>query len=284
MKKYLFIAYSLFVLLHGTYAQNTFPSSGNVGIGTSTPSAAWFSDQYLEINGIRPTLSLNSTGGISTIQWLGSNNSQLALNYYGNSENGLGLYSYTASKEIFMILGNGNVGIGVSNPAATLQVVRGTAPGGTAVFHGSQRTSHFSYSTDEHTYIRGGKTDSNVFINDDGGSVGIGTNDPGTAKLAVSGTIASTEVKVEINPGQGPDYVFEDNYELISLDETKAYISENKHLPEIASAATMEKEGIELGDMNMKLLKKIEELTLYLIDQDEQIQELKRGLAELKKN
>ena len=70
-----------------------------------------------------------------------------------------------------------------------------------------------------------------------------------------------------------PDYVFEPDYKLPSLNELKAYVEKNHHLPEIPPAKEMEKDGIKLGDMNMKLLKKIEELTLYLIEQDRQYEE-----------
>lgn len=67
---------------------------------------------------------------------------------------------------------------------------------------------------------------------------------------------------------------WKEDYELRTLSETKKYIQENKHLPEIPSAAEIGENGIDLGDMNMRLLKKIEELTLHLIEQNEQIKEL----------
>lgn len=105
------------------------------------------------------------------------------------------------------------------------------------------------------------------------GSLGIGT-EPGNAKLAVDGKIASSEVVVEISPGQGPDYVFESDYELRSLAETKEFIQENKHLPEIPPAREMEANGIGVADMNMRLLKKIEELTLYQIELLEKVETL----------
>ncbi|MFT7265136.1 MAG: hypothetical protein ACI9A2_003220 [Halioglobus sp.] len=79
----------------------------------------------------------------------------------------------------------GNVGIGLA-PAGSLDVARGTESGGTALFRGTDRVSHFNYSTPEHTYIRGGKTSSHVFINDNGGNVGIGTTNP-LAKLSING-------------------------------------------------------------------------------------------------
>ena len=96
------------------------------------------------------------------------------------------------------------------------------------------------------------------------GNVGIGTTQP-DAKLAVSGQVHAQEVKVSVTV-PGPDYVFEKDYKLTSLEEIKSYIDQNKHLPEVPSAKEMEKNGIQLGEMNMLLLKKIEELTLYVIE------------------
>ncbi|QJD96117.1 hypothetical protein HH214_09635 [Mucilaginibacter robiniae] len=96
------------------------------------------------------------------------------------------------------------------------------------------------------------------------GNVGIGIDDP-QAKLAVNGMIRSKEVKVET--ANFPDYVFKSSYRLPSLEEVKTYIDKNKHLPEVPAAAEVEKEGMNLGEMNKVLLKKVEELTLYLIQQ-----------------
>ena len=100
-------------------------------------------------------------------------------------------------------------------------------------------------------------------------------------QLGIDGNVRAEEVKVEII--NGPDYVFESDYELRTLEETKEYITENKHLPEIPSAKEMEANGVELGDMNMRLLKKIEELTLYQIQIMEEMEAMKKELQELKK-
>ncbi|MEP4091505.1 hypothetical protein [Reichenbachiella sp.] len=115
------------------------------------------------------------------------------------------------------------------------------------------------------------------------GNVGIGTGSYlADEKLTVKGIIHSEEVKVDLNV-PGPDYVFESDYQLLTLQETKKYISENKHLPEIPSAKEMVTNGIELGDMNMLLLKKIEELTLYQIELMEKLEQQNSELQDVKK-
>lgn len=106
-------------------------------------------------------------------------------------------------------------------------------------------------------------------VADDAGNIGIGTGNP-DAKLTVAGTIHSSEVKVDTSIPT-PDYVFNADYELMTLQEVEKYIDKNHHLPEIPSAAQFAKEGINLGEMNTRLLKKIEELTLYLIEKEQQL-------------
>jgi hypothetical protein len=100
------------------------------------------------------------------------------------------------------------------------------------------------------------------FINS-AGNVGIGTGTP-AEKLSVKGKIRAQEIKVEA--ANWPDYVFAKDYQLPSLTETENHIKEKGHLPGIPSAEEVKANGVELGEMNAKLLKKIEELTLYLIE------------------
>ena len=100
------------------------------------------------------------------------------------------------------------------------------------------------------------------------GNVGIGTLSP-TEKLSVNGKIRAKEVKVEA--ANWPDYVFQKEYPLLSLRELETYIKTNGHLPELPTAKEVESNGFELGEMNKQLVKKIEELTLYLIDKDKKI-------------
>ncbi|HVI48607.1 MAG TPA: hypothetical protein VM802_27310 [Chitinophaga sp.] len=113
------------------------------------------------------------------------------------------------------------------------------------------------------------------------GEVGIGTTDTKGYKLAVAGSMIAERVKVKqyVN---WPDFVFHQDYQLPSLATVENYIKENQHLPEIPSAADVAKNGIDVGEMNEKLLKKIEELTLYLIDLKHSNDALKQDNEQLK--
>ncbi len=124
-------------------------------------------------------------------------------------------------------------------------------------------------------------THEHAFFIKNTGNVGIGTTDP-DAKLTVKGNIKSKEIKVEVNAGEGPDYVFEEDYNLRSLEETEEYIKAYKHLPEVPSAKVMESEGLNLKEMNLMLLQKIEELTLHMIEQNKEIESLKTEVQNLK--
>lgn len=99
--------------------------------------------------------------------------------------------------------------------------------------------------------------------------------------LSVNGKIACTEVLVQAT-ASWPDYVFAPEYELMSLKSVEESILENNHLPGIPSAKQVEAEGIKLGDMQRMLLEKVEELTLYLIEQDKVINQLKEEVEALK--
>jgi hypothetical protein len=103
-----------------------------------------------------------------------------------------------------------------------------------------------------------------LFITGDG-NVGVGTTDPKGYKLAVAGQAIAEEIVVKLQ-ANWPDYVFEKNYNLRPLAEVENFINQNKHLPEVPAAKEMEANGVNLGEMNMLLLKKVEELTLYVIE------------------
>ncbi len=194
---------------------------------------------------------------------------------------------------------NGNVGIGKSNPAHKLDVigqinVSGQSGGYTTgdtpkLSFGSADTefSEFSlpfggpleYKT-YHGHIFKTYAGSSVARErmriDINGNVGIGTSLP-TEKLAVNGKIRAQEIKVE--NANWPDFVFAKSFKLPTLQETEKHIKEKGHLPGIPSAEEVKTNGVDLGEMNAKLLQKIEELTLHLIEKDKQITELQK-LAE----
>ena len=112
-----------------------------------------------------------------------------------------------------------------------------------------------------------------LMINGTTNFVGIGTNTP-SHMLSVNGTIRSKEIKVNI--ANWPDYVFADNYVLPPLEEIEQFIKTNKHLPGITDAATLETEGMEVSKMQAQMMKKIEELTLYLIEANKKIEALEK--------
>lgn len=468
----------------------------NIGIGTQTPNAPL---SFASSIGNKIALWGDASGGHYGLGIQGS-----LLQLYASANNADIAFGYGSSgsfTENMRVKGNGNVGIGINNPTASIEVARGTGVGGTAQFNGTTYTSHINYSTTEDTYLRGGKTSSKVFINDQSngnvllaggggnvgigitiptsplsfpdvlgkkislypgatgdaglgvfgnelrinsdnvnaditfgyddftnlftermrvkgnGNVGIGTNNPagkmeirastgdglyvttalqsvrvttgaggaliGTAsnnstnlianntigaslrpdgnfgigvtnptykldvfgrmrlrhngetsgiwfnnstntlssfigqftdnlwgifgnawqfalnrtdgtvylgssnledenlnnaagyKLRVFGKIIGEEVRVQLKTAW-PDYVFEKNYHKLSLNELEKFVNENKHLPNIPSAKEIEKDGQHLGEVQIKLLEKVEELTLYVIELKKEIEAIKK--------
>jgi len=121
-----------------------------------------------------------------------------------------------------------------------------------------------------------------MILNKDG-KLGIGTSDfSGNHKLRVEGSIGAREIKVEASGWS--DFVFYDDYELRTLEEVEQHIKDKGHLPEIPNEAEVTKNGINLGEMNAKLLQKIEELTLYLIEQNKKIEALEQKVKTLEKD
>jgi len=103
------------------------------------------------------------------------------------------------------------------------------------------------------------------------GNVGIGTTSQDTYKLAVNGTIHSKAVIIDLIGW--PDYVFKKDYQLMPLAQVKSYIDQNHHLPEMPTDKEVEGKGLDVGEMNKLLTKKVEELTLYLIEKDKENKE-----------
>lgn len=126
------------------------------------------------------------------------------------------------------------------------------------------------------------QTGSTVFLDNSTDKVAIGRSTvPSGYTLAVDGPVRAREVRVDLDTW--PDYVFQNNYNLPTLAEIKDFITKNGHLPNIPSAEKVQNEGVALGDMNRLLLEKIEELTLYTLQQQELIENLQEEIAVIKK-
>lgn len=120
-----------------------------------------------------------------------------------------------------------------------------------------------------------------LFVITNKGCVGIGGISYPTRALEVNGTIFAKEVKVQ---SSWADFVFEPDYQLPSLGEVESHIKTYKRLPGIPTASEVEENGADLGEMNVKLLQKVEELTLYMIQQSKEIESLKTEIKQLKDN
>lgn len=135
------------------------------------------------------------------------------------------------------------------------------------------------YSGESITQTNGWQLDGDkIYTND--AKVGIGTTDPKN-KLSVNGTIWAKEVKVTMT--DAADWVFEDDYDLKSLEEVEDFINQNKHLPDIPSADEFRENDMNVAEMNNKLLQKIEELTLYLIEQNKKVEEQSKKIEDQQK-
>ncbi len=277
--------------------------NGNVGIGTTNPNAMLDvagtivnggGDFLIGTRDGRNQGSITSNRALVHSDW-GIGNDNLVINFQGDFESGVNIQG---PKTVF----DGNVGIGTSNPNAKLAVNGNISasglefpyswapdpayvgsPGNYISFGHTGSSEDFigyKYNT---FYFKdtpgGGDTNQpNVIV---GGKLGIGT-DAIDATLTVKGDIHTKEVRVDVSGSMVGDYVFEKDYNLISLPELETYLKQNKHLPEVPSAKEFEAEGMKLKEMNLILLKKVEELTLYLIEQNRVAQKETRELQLLK--
>jgi hypothetical protein len=123
-------------------------------------------------------------------------------------------------------------------------------------------------------FLRNGNA---IFYN----SVGIGTTNPGSFRLAVEGKLGAREIVVQNTPWA--DFVFNADYKLRSLDEVASFINTHKHLPDMPTEAEIKEHGMNVGETQAKLLQKIEELTLYMIDLKKENEGLKKRVTELEK-
>ncbi|MNL08726.1 hypothetical protein D3C87_1294600 [compost metagenome] len=217
------------------------------------------------------------------------------IRFYNQSYPG-GPYDSSNGATMVMSIKDRSVGIGSTDPITMFTLKRMVADGDQisiyrgdntpnldvySVYNGSSdaQSGSFAYGVRPATdsweiWERGHNTNwTNLFAVKKDGNVGIGTATP-AEKLSVNGKIRAHEVKVET--ANWPDYVFARGYQLPSLQETEKHIKDKGHLPGIPSAAKVKANGIDLGEMNAKLLQKIEELTLHLIEKDKEIKQLNK--------
>jgi hypothetical protein len=250
-------------------------NSGNFGIGTATPSTKLSFGTSIQAR----TLSLYD----DINDWYGLGMQSYQMRFQVGTANARFSFYAGDNTELMTIKGSGNVGIGTSTPSQTLNIYKPSSQtqfliGNSNTVSGGYTSMAMGTSSDVNGYSfiqsikSSGVAFGDIVLNQSGGNVGIGTTSP-NQKLTVNGTIYGKEVKVDLNV-PGPDYVFEKDYKLPSLEEIKLYIDRHKHLPEVPSAKDMEQNGINVSAMNMILLKKIEELTLHVIEQNKLINHL----------
>jgi len=295
MKK-LLLSLLLAIACFATYAQNTFPSSGNVGIGTTSPSS------QLAIGGSNVN-NPNTTGVDIPYTALTFQNQNSGANYNiaritAIQENGdyldAGALSFSTGVaglyERMRISTGGYVGIGTTNPTNLLHIygsggntllnIQSTSASGYSqmAYTGTGSTfntgignaSETSWGVPNSWYIFDATNNAMRFVIKPSGNVLIGktTQINSSYILDVNGSVRANAITINVG---GADFVFEPTYKLLTLPELNNFIQKNHHLPEIASAKDMQANGLNVGDNQIKLLQKVEELTLYLIEKDKQV-------------
>jgi len=264
--------------------------SGNVGIGTSTPDSLLTVQGIVHVGGSSAALVLDFGGAVAAKDATGNNRNLIAGWSDGNLyvgptsgfadtylRAGTGNIRFSlAGTEKLTLLSNGALGIGTTTPTATRLHIYDTSASETG-----QWIADINGGYNNGLRVRGGniyRTDSVFYAGDKDGlgqgltvlsnnSVGIGTTNP-THLLTVNGAVRAKEVIVDTG---WSDYVLDEHYKLAPLSEVESHIKAEKHLPGIPSAKDVAEHGISLGEMQAKLLAKIEELTLHQIEQEKRL-------------
>lgn len=273
--------------------------AGNVAIGNTAPAAkldvtgnAIFSS-YLKAAATHLGKTTVDVQG-AYVNWNddGGSGSTFLVNQIGNGGGGGFVFQESttanARTELMRITPAGNVGIGTSAPANKLQVNGNMGLNGVIYMSGGTLYSDANNMASLHNggfvWANAANSANKMILSSTGNLVLYGNMDIGTTlnkrDLNVNGNIKTR--KVTVTQTNWPDYVFDSSYQLRPLSQVEQFLKENKHLPEVPSAATIEKEGLNMGDNQAVLLKKIEELTLYIIEQHKEMQEMKKEIKALK--
>ena len=245
--------------------------AGNVGIGSTGPGypltidndgPAWNSHGRAKYPSIMVNAGNRTGAGIAIaddggfFDW-----NDNYITYEPLNDNGLGLRISNSNLTV-----DNNVAIGTTSPRGKLDVW-----GGSLYVTGADIQGTFVAGAQAGIAYMGCNAFNNGIAIMPNGYVGIGTNDTKGYRFAVNGDAIFTKVKVK--PYPWADYVFHASYKLRPLNEVEQYIKQHHHLPEVPSAAAVEKDGLDVGDNQAMLLKKIEELTLYVIEQNKKLEE-----------
>jgi len=262
---------------------NKFPETGNAGIGTTTPATPLY-----VIGGLPMTGGWNKTATLKAtypVLIFNSNDTKWAGIGYDNGS-GLNVWVNGSSDDLYgsaipaMSISNiGNIVLGSGSPNSKLDIKGETSF--TKFLHLKSDDQELQFYRNGTVYgylwssaggLHWGK---GSFLNsitiDNSGNAGIGTMETKGYKLAVNGKVRAHEIKVET--ANWPDYVFAKDYQLPSLKETEKHILEKGHLEGIPSAEEVKSNGINVGEMNAKLLQKIEELTLIMIQLNKKVEQ-----------
>lgn len=250
----------------------TFLDNGNVGIGSTSP-ANKFVVSNGGVNGFEVNPADGYAGGTTLLSYDRYSSNYTPLQAAANRF----LFSTSSVINGLVLSNNGNTGIGIINPSAKLVVSNDGANGfevnpvdgvngGTNVLSYNRSSSIYTplqFAASGFSFTTSTVVNAITIANN--GNVGVGLSSSSPAeKLSVNGNIRAK--KVVVTQSGWSDYVFNEDYELRPLSEVAQFIKQNKHLPDIPSAKDVEETGIDVGDNQALLLKKIEELTLYLIE------------------
>jgi hypothetical protein len=283
MKRYIFLMLQIASAYFCSAQTNYLPQpSGNVGIGTTNPPSATlqvgsgtgnlhYGNNGVLVkfnNGDRALVELHSPDGQNRLVL----QSLSHASYLGSMENKPLILQGGLSQG-----GGGNVGVGTTAPRSKLDIW-----GGALYITGADQNGTLAAgASGGYAYIGCNNLTNSISISPSG-NVGIGAINPYWHKLAVNGSAIFTKVVVK-QYGSWPDYVFSPTYKLPSLNEVETFIKLYKHLPEVPSAKEVEKNGLDLGENQAALLKKIEEQMLYIINLNKRVEQLEKENTELKK-